>query len=218
MYFMPVLVLVLFFLDHRLSRALLQHHGPGAGEACRRADGQGAGGAGQRASLSDKPAFPVQHAQRHRRSDTRRARQGGGDGGSALRLLQAQSCDQSDGGSDAGRKRWTCSASTWRSSARAFPNGCASTLRSTTAAPRRVPALLLQPLVENAVKHGVARSEGPTCIRIRARLDGPVLEIVVENDAKASGPGSAGEKVGLRNVTTGCARASAARPASQPAR
>lgn len=64
----------------------------------------------------------------------------------------------------------------------------------------RVPALLLQPLVENAVKHGVARSEAPTCIRIRARLDGPVLEIVVENDAAAKGPGAAGEKVGLRNV------------------
>ena len=65
----------------------------------------------------------------------------------------------------------------------------------------RVPALLLQPLVENAVKHGVARSEGPTCILIRARLDGPVLEIVVENDAKTEGPRSSGEKVGLQNVS-----------------
>ena len=64
----------------------------------------------------------------------------------------------------------------------------------------RVPPLLLQPLVENAVKHGVARSEGPTSIGIRARLDGPVLEIVVENDARAGGPASGGEKVGLRNV------------------
>jgi two-component system, LytTR family, sensor kinase len=64
----------------------------------------------------------------------------------------------------------------------------------------RVPALLLQPLVENAVKHGVARSEEPTCIQIRARLDGPMLEIVVENDATAFGPISSGEKVGLRNV------------------
>ena len=64
----------------------------------------------------------------------------------------------------------------------------------------RVPALLLQPLVENAVKHGVARSEGPTCIRIAARVDGPMLEIVVENDAKASGPGAKGANVGLRNV------------------
>lgn len=64
----------------------------------------------------------------------------------------------------------------------------------------KVPPLLLQPLVENAVKHGVARSEGPTCIRIAARVDGPVLEIVVENDAKTGGPRSGGEKVGLQNV------------------
>ena len=64
----------------------------------------------------------------------------------------------------------------------------------------KVPALLLQPLVENAVKHGVARSEAPTRISVRARLDGPVLEIVVENDGKPQGQDSAGEKVGLRNV------------------
>jgi LytS/YehU family sensor histidine kinase len=64
----------------------------------------------------------------------------------------------------------------------------------------KVPPLLLQPLVENAVKHGVARSEAPTCIRVRARLDEPMLEIVVENDAKAPGPGPKGETVGLRNV------------------
>ncbi|HZG46933.1 MAG TPA: histidine kinase [Allosphingosinicella sp.] len=64
----------------------------------------------------------------------------------------------------------------------------------------RVPALLLQPLVENAVKHGVAKSGAPTCIHIRTRLDGSVLEIVVENDAQALGPGAKGEGVGLRNV------------------
>jgi two-component sensor histidine kinase len=64
----------------------------------------------------------------------------------------------------------------------------------------RVPALLLQPLVENAVKHGVARSEAAACIRIRARVDGPAVEIVVENDAQASGRRPRGESVGLRNV------------------
>jgi hypothetical protein len=64
----------------------------------------------------------------------------------------------------------------------------------------RVPALLLQPLVENAVKHGVARSPAPTCIRIRARVDGPLLEVVVENDAKSAGPAAGGETVGLANV------------------
>jgi two-component sensor histidine kinase len=64
----------------------------------------------------------------------------------------------------------------------------------------KVPALLLQPLVENAVKHGVARSEGRTCIWIRARRDGPMLEIVVENDAATQGGSAPGEKIGLRNV------------------
>ena len=64
----------------------------------------------------------------------------------------------------------------------------------------KVPALLLQPLVENAVKHGVARSEAPTCIRIRARIDDPFVEIIVENDAKAVGRSLSGESVGLANV------------------
>ena len=64
----------------------------------------------------------------------------------------------------------------------------------------KVPALLLQPLVENAVKHGVARSEVPTVVGIRSRIDGDMLEIVVENDAAAHGPAPAGQGVGLRNV------------------
>ncbi len=68
------------------------------------------------------------------------------------------------------------------------------------AAEAKVPALLLQPLVENAVKHGVAKSERPTAIRIGARVDGPDLEILVDNDAVAEGPASPGVKVGLQNV------------------
>ena len=63
-----------------------------------------------------------------------------------------------------------------------------------------VPALLLQPLVENAVKHGVARAEAPSCIGIAARIEGSVLEIVVENDARTQGRVASGEKVGLQNV------------------
>jgi len=64
----------------------------------------------------------------------------------------------------------------------------------------KVPALLLQPLVENAVKHGVARSERPTVICIHAREDGNALEIVVENDAQTVGRRTDGANVGLRNV------------------
>jgi hypothetical protein len=63
----------------------------------------------------------------------------------------------------------------------------------------RVPALLLQPLVENAVKHGVAGRKAD--LHSNPRPSGrPVLEIVVENDAAASRAGRSGEKVGLRNV------------------
>jgi LytS/YehU family sensor histidine kinase len=44
-----------------------------------------------------------------------------------------------------------------------------------------VPALLLQPLVENAVKHGVGRREGPGTIVIRGTREGGALHITVED-------------------------------------
>ncbi len=48
-----------------------------------------------------------------------------------------------------------------------------------------IPSLLLQPLVENAVKYAVARSERGGVIRIRAAVKGPTLTIEVADD----GPG-----------------------------
>jgi len=45
-----------------------------------------------------------------------------------------------------------------------------------------IPNLILQPLVENAVKHGLSRKVGPGTLRIAARLDGGVLTIVVGDD------------------------------------
>jgi LytS/YehU family sensor histidine kinase len=47
----------------------------------------------------------------------------------------------------------------------------------------RVPPLLLQPLVVNAVKHGLARRDGPGRIALRARHDEGVLVIEVEDEA-----------------------------------
>ena len=49
----------------------------------------------------------------------------------------------------------------------------------------QVPTLLLQPLVENAIRHGVAARPGPTLIEVRAQRDGNLLVIDVEDD----GPG-----------------------------
>ncbi len=46
----------------------------------------------------------------------------------------------------------------------------------------RVPSMLLQPLVENAIKHGVAKKAGPGRIDISARRDGDKLLLEVRDD------------------------------------
>ncbi len=66
-----------------------------------------------------------------------------------------------------------------------------------------MPSFLVQPLVENAVKHGVARSRGPVAVSIEARAEDGKLRIDVENglpvepDEGADRPRSG---VGLKNV------------------
>ena len=66
-----------------------------------------------------------------------------------------------------------------------------------------VPGLILQPLVENAVKYGVSRSSRPVTIAIRARSEAGRLHLSVEDDGAAQGPSTEspnGHGVGLRNV------------------
>lgn len=63
----------------------------------------------------------------------------------------------------------------------------------------RVPALILQPLVENAIRHGVARSEARLTIRIDAREQDEGVEVAVVDDGSA-GPAAGGSGLGLRNV------------------
>ena len=63
-----------------------------------------------------------------------------------------------------------------------------------------VPPLLLQPLVENAVKHGVAdRVDGGTIV-VEATRDGGQLRIVVENPLDEDAPSRRGSGMGLDNV------------------
>jgi hypothetical protein len=45
----------------------------------------------------------------------------------------------------------------------------------------RIPALMIQPLVENAIKHGIARSRSGGLVAIRSRLDGDHLSVTVRN-------------------------------------
>lgn len=72
----------------------------------------------------------------------------------------------------------------------------------------RVPPLLLQPLVENAIKHGVARTAEPVRLTVAAREEDSRLILTVENDRGPADPakGEHGTGVGLVNV---CERLSA---------
>lgn len=66
----------------------------------------------------------------------------------------------------------------------------------------RVPALILQPVVENAVKYGVARSRGAVTIRLTAHEEAGRLHIKVKDNGETSGDDDegGGTGVGLRNV------------------
>jgi two-component system, LytTR family, sensor kinase len=68
-----------------------------------------------------------------------------------------------------------------------------------------VPNLLLQPLVENAVRHGVARRSEPGRIEITARRQGPSLALAVRDDGPgdhSAEPLQGQRRLGLRNVRT----------------
>jgi two-component system LytT family sensor kinase len=72
-----------------------------------------------------------------------------------------------------------------------------------------IPFLSLQPLVENAVRHGLEAKEGPGHISITADDAGAFAEVTIEDDGVGMDPGQLqsmlaghtdGEHVGLRNV------------------
>ncbi len=66
----------------------------------------------------------------------------------------------------------------------------------------QVPSMILQPLVENAVKHGIARKRGAGRIEVRARRSVDSLELSVRDDGPGFGaaPAGAGTGVGLENT------------------
>ncbi|PZQ21360.1 MAG: histidine kinase [Sphingopyxis macrogoltabida] len=64
-----------------------------------------------------------------------------------------------------------------------------------------VPVLILQPIIENAIKYGVAPSKGRIAVRLTATSEYGLLVLRIENDVdhKAMAP-AAGTGLGLRNV------------------
>lgn len=65
-----------------------------------------------------------------------------------------------------------------------------------------VPNLILQPLVENSIKHAVAQSTAPVTVQVRARAAGDQLRIIVEDDGGNSSDAAPamGNNMGLSNV------------------
>ena len=61
-----------------------------------------------------------------------------------------------------------------------------------------VPSLILQPLIENAVVHGLADHSGPVNVSIEVESDAEQLRLIVRNTTGAARPGRDG--IGLRNV------------------
>jgi LytS/YehU family sensor histidine kinase len=72
-----------------------------------------------------------------------------------------------------------------------------------------VPHLFLQPLVENAVRHGIAPRAAGGRVEVRARRVGAALEVVVRDDGAGTGNGAPGAPrpgVGLANTRARLAR------------
>jgi signal transduction histidine kinase len=66
-----------------------------------------------------------------------------------------------------------------------------------------VPALVLQPLVENAIRHGVTRRPGDALVRIAARRADATIELEVRDTGRglpSDVPGALREGVGLSNT------------------
>ena len=63
-----------------------------------------------------------------------------------------------------------------------------------------VPDLVLQPLAENAIKHGVAQSAEPGYVHVRIEQRGGELRIIVENSRYQDAADETGAGVGLQNV------------------
>jgi LytS/YehU family sensor histidine kinase len=68
----------------------------------------------------------------------------------------------------------------------------------------QVPRFLLQPIVENAIRHGIARCPNGGEVIIRASAIEDQLRIEIENDRPSQGPqsGELGEGIGLANTRT----------------
>jgi len=64
----------------------------------------------------------------------------------------------------------------------------------------RVPRLLLQPIVENAIRHGVSRRSTAGRVEVRARRNANALTLRISDDGPGLAPGQGGSGIGLGNT------------------
>lgn len=63
-----------------------------------------------------------------------------------------------------------------------------------------VPNMILQPLLENAIKHGVYESLEPVKIRLSCQRNGSFLKITLENTFDPESVKQSGQGIGLKNI------------------
>jgi LytS/YehU family sensor histidine kinase len=63
-----------------------------------------------------------------------------------------------------------------------------------------VPRLVLQPLVENALRHGIELSPDPGRVEVRATRDGEMLELEVRDTGARGGSSTPSTRIGLANT------------------
>lgn len=64
----------------------------------------------------------------------------------------------------------------------------------------KMPQLLLQPVIENAIRYGAEKTAGRADIVVRVRQNGFVLEIFVSNPIAPERPEREGNQIGLANI------------------
>lgn len=63
-----------------------------------------------------------------------------------------------------------------------------------------IPSMLLQPLFENAIKHGVYESTGKVEIVLSCKIENDYLKITLQNNFDPEGVSRKGEGIGLQNI------------------
>ena len=147
-------------------------------------------------------ALPLQHAERDLDAGPQgRGRHRGADDRRSERPAPARAGHRRAAGGAAPRRSWISSSATCLQQIR-FPDRLQIRMKiDPDTLEARVPSLVLQPLAENAVRHGIAPSIAGGSVEVAAVREGEELVLRVRDTGVGLHPGSESSGgVGLRNV------------------